>query len=118
MYRQAGFFCYVLGNCVTVLRLKLDVRGKMIPGGPEDMDVDPRREHAFRRGYVSGIYDALLGVKSKLTHDEFSRLEAWVQQSLSPWTTTNLEKAVRPPTPSDPTLLSAGRHQDGPFTLR
>jgi hypothetical protein len=90
----------------------------MIPSGPEDMDVDPRREHAFRRGYISGVYDALLGVKSRLTQEEFSRLEAWVQQGLSPWTTTNLEKAVRPPVPSDSTLLpSLRKHEDGPFTL-
>jgi len=89
-----------------------------LANGPEDMDVDPHRKHAFRRGYVSGIYDALLGVKSRLTEDEISRLEAWVQQSLSPWTTTNLQKAVRPPPPSDPALFSGQRkHGDGPFTL-
>jgi hypothetical protein len=86
--------------------------------GPEDMDVDPHREHAFRRGYISGIYDALLGVKNKLTEDEFNRLEAWVHQSLSLWSTTNLKKAVRPPPPSDQGLLSPQpKHGDGPFTL-
>jgi hypothetical protein len=90
---------------------------KSVPG-PEDGDVDPKLEWRFRRGYVNGIYDALLGVKSRLTEDEFNRLELWVQKSLVPWSTTNLEKAVRPPAPNDPTLVCTVReHTDGPFTL-
>jgi hypothetical protein len=90
----------------------------MAHDGPEDMAVDPRLEHAFRRGYVSGVYDALLGVKSKLTEDEFGLIESWVQQCLSPWSTTNLETAVRPPAPSDPALSPAQpKHGDGPFKL-
>jgi flagellar motor switch protein FliM len=91
---------------------------EMAESGPEVMDVDPHREQAFRRGYISGIYDALLGVKGKLTEDEFTRLETWVHQSLCPWAKTNLQRAVRPPPPSDATLLPAHRkHGDGPFTL-
>lgn len=90
----------------------------MVDYGPDDLEVDPQRERAFRRGYISGIHDALLGVKAKLTEDEFIRLEVWVQESLSPWTTTNLQKAVRPPPPSDLTLLPVDPgHGDGPFKL-
>ncbi len=95
------------------------VEEKMTPNGPEDMDVDPRREHAFRRGYISGIYDALLGVKNRLSQDEYDRLEAWIAEGLRPWTTTNLEKAIRPPIPSDPALsVDIRKHGDGPFLLR
>ncbi len=91
----------------------------MASDGPDDMGVDVRREHAFRRGYISGVYDTLLGVKNRLSQDEYSRLEAWVVEGLQPWTTTNLEKAIRPPLPSDPALHQDNRkHGDGPFTLR
>ena len=86
--------------------------------GPEDMDVDPHRERAFRRGYLSGIYDALTGVRRRLTDDEFRRLEVWMQDSLTAWAATNLEKPIRPPEPSDPSLRHVDRkHGDGPFCL-
>ncbi len=90
----------------------------MTIAGPEDLEVDPHRERAFRRGYVNGIYDAILGLKSKLSEDEFNVLDGWLRQQLVPWITSNLNKAVKPPIPSDPSLQNAdGRHGDGPFKL-
>lgn len=85
---------------------------------PDDMEVDPQVERGFRRGYVNGLYDALIGVKERLSDDEFRLLEEWISGVLVPWSNTGLSTAIRPPEPTDPALRSTRRtHGDGPFSL-
>jgi hypothetical protein len=79
----------------------------MACNGPEDVDVDPRLERAFRRGYISGMYDALIGIRSRLSDEEFTELEEWVSRNLTTWSTTDLEKPLRPPTPAASSFLPA-----------
>lgn len=86
-------------------------------GGPEDQDMNPEHSQWFRTGYLNGIYDALLGVKTRLSQEEFDELTDWVSYTLRPWAKENLTKAIRPPKPNSPKLQSLGRHGDGPFSV-
>ena len=61
------------------LATKEDILTEMIRWKSESLTFLPPAKYIEKLGYVSGVYDALLGVKSKLTDDEFKRLtKSWI----------------------------------------
>lgn len=64
---------------------------------PSDMPTDPKLEHMYRRGYVYGFLGLLDALQSKLTAEEYSKTNHWIENELFKWSTTNLTKAERPP---------------------
>jgi hypothetical protein len=64
---------------------------------PSDAPMDPRLEHMYRRGYVHGVMAIIAALKGRLPKEEARNLEAWTEETLFKWSTSDLELARRPP---------------------
>jgi hypothetical protein len=60
-------------------------------------EIEPKYEHAYRRGYLAGFYAAIVGLRPRLSATEQAGLERWIEAELFGWSTDDLEHAVRPP---------------------
>lgn len=69
----------------------------MVLSDPSEQSVEPKTEHAYRRGYIAGLSAGVALVASKLSPEESARIDQWAEGDLFAWSTENLNRAARPP---------------------